>query len=191
MMAAVLDSIAGMSLPSDPELGDAIIVATDIVSDPYPSVSLIPSTVTVRFDRRTLLGEREDDVLARLRATLGRDHGDAITVRVTEDDLRAYTGEPVPARRFLPAWRLAQDDPLRAALLESMRAARVEPTVGVWGFCTNGSESAGVRGLPTIGLGPGRAEEAHIVDESVSVDEVRRATEIYERLAITYGRERT
>lgn len=191
MTAAALDTITGMPLPSDPELGDAIIVATDIVSDPYPSVSLIPSSVTVRLDRRTLLDEGEDDVLAQLREILGRDHGDAISVRVTEDELRAYTGERFSARRFLPAWRLAEDDPLQTALLESMRAAGVTPAVGVWGFCTNGSESAGVRGLPTIGLGPGRAEEAHIVDESVSVDEVRRASEIYERLAITYVRERT
>ena len=191
MMAAALDTITRMPLPSDPELGDAIIVATDIVSDPYPSVSLIPSSVTVRFDRRTLLDEGEDGVLAQLREILGRDHGDAISVRVTEGELRAYTGEPVSARRFLPAWRLAEDDPLQTALLASMRAAGVIPAVGVWGFCTNGSESAGVRGLPTIGLGPGRAEEAHIIDESVSVDEVRRASEIYERLAITYTREGT
>ena len=191
MMAAALDTITRMPLPSDPELGDAIIVATDIVSDPYPSVSLIPSSVTVRFDRRTLLDEGEDGVLAQLREILGRDHGDAISVRVTEGELRAYTGEPVSARRFLPAWRLAEDDPLQTALLASMRAAGVIPAVGVWGFCTNGSESAGVRGLPTIGLGPGRAEEAHIIDESVSVDEVRRASEIYKRLAITYVRERT
>jgi len=38
--------------------------------------------------------------------------------------------------------------------------------------------------MPTIGLGPGLAADAHTPDESVSVLQVRRAARIYEQLAI-------
>ncbi|XOT98315.1 YgeY family selenium metabolism-linked hydrolase, partial [Alcaligenes pakistanensis] len=41
----------------------ALLVPTDIISDPHPSISLIPSSVTVRFDRRTLVGESSESVL--------------------------------------------------------------------------------------------------------------------------------
>jgi acetylornithine deacetylase/succinyl-diaminopimelate desuccinylase-like protein len=61
--------------------------------------------------------------------------------------------------------------------------------IGVWGFCTNGSESMGVRGIPTVGFGPGSPEDAHIVDESVFVDDVSTATEVYRRLATAYAGE--
>ena len=56
-------------------------------------------------------------------------------------------------------------------------AKRVTGTsrLGFYDFCTNGSESAGVRGMPTIGLGPGVAADAHTPDESVSVRQVQQA----------------
>ena len=66
LMAGALDRIGSMTLPTDAVLGPAMIVVTDIVSDPYPSISLIPSSVTSRFDRRILLGEEPGDVVAGL-----------------------------------------------------------------------------------------------------------------------------
>jgi putative selenium metabolism hydrolase len=187
MMATALEKISRMELPSDPVLGEAIIVVTDIVSDPYPSISLIPSAVTARFDRRTLLEEREQDVVAQVRSVAGDGDEGSISVTVTEDEVLAYTGKRVLAHRFLPAWKLGPGHLLAASLEEAIAASGIVPSVGVWGFCTNGSESAGVRGIPTVGFGAGRAEEAHIIDESVSVAEVRTAAEIYRRLAVTYA----
>jgi putative selenium metabolism hydrolase len=189
MMAAALGRISSMDVSSDPDLGDAIIVVTDIVSDPYPSVSLIPSSVTARFDRRTLLEERDEDVVAQLRSIAADGDGDDrnMSVAVTEDQVQAYTGERVRARRFLPAWKLDRGHPLAVALQKAMAASRIEPRLGFWGFCTNGSESCGNRGIPTVGFGPGRAEDAHIADESVSIEEVTTAAEVYRRLAVAYA----
>ncbi|MGE8685710.1 MAG: hypothetical protein ACN6PJ_01160 [Achromobacter sp.] len=39
---------------------------TNIVSHPYPSISMIPLTTPIRFDRRTVSGESLDDVLEQL-----------------------------------------------------------------------------------------------------------------------------
>ena len=51
-------------------------------------------------------------------------------------------------------------------------------------FCTNGSESAGERNIPTIGLGPGNERDAHIVDESISVEQLKHAVTVYRNLVL-------
>jgi len=52
-----------------------------------------------------------------------------------------------------------------------------------YAFCTNGSESAGRRGIPTIGFGPGDEAQAHTIDESVEIEELYRAADGYAALA--------
>jgi putative selenium metabolism hydrolase len=189
LMAGALERIGSMSLPRDDLLGPAIIVSTDVISDPYPSISLIPSSVTVRFDRRTLLDEGPDEVVAGLLEAASGGESELFFVRITTDAVETYTGERVEARRFLPAWRLDDSHPLVAALIAAVTSAGMPVEIGVWGFCTNGSESMGVRGIPTIGFGPGWPEDAHVIDESVSVEEVLRATEVYRRLAAAHAGE--
>jgi putative selenium metabolism hydrolase len=186
-MAAALGRIAAMDLPSDDELGPAIVVPTDTVSDPYPSISLIPSSVTVRFDRRTLLGEKPEDVIAGLLAAAGSP-GEEFTARISRDPVTTYTGVEIEAERFLPAWRLDERDPLAVATIAAVEGAGLPATLGFWGFCTNGSESMGARGIPTVGFGPGWPEDAHVVDESVSVDEIKKASEVYRGIAIGVAR---
>jgi putative selenium metabolism hydrolase len=62
-MADVLRAAREVELPSHPELGQAILVPTDIVSRPFPALSVLPDRCTVTFDRRTLPGEGEPEVL--------------------------------------------------------------------------------------------------------------------------------
>ena len=38
-------------------LGDAVMALTDIISEPYPGYSVIPSRCRVTYDRRLLAGE--------------------------------------------------------------------------------------------------------------------------------------
>src|SRR5690606_39674410 len=70
----------------------------------------------------------------------------------------------LPAR-WLPGWRCDTEAELLQAASAAVAASGREPKVGSWAFCTNGSESAGRRGIPTIGLGPGNEEDAHTIDE--------------------------
>jgi putative selenium metabolism hydrolase len=186
LMADALRRIGTMALPTDPVLGPAIIVATDIVSDPYPSISLIPSSVTARLDRRTLLHEGPDEIVSGLLQAVSSEGRERFSARITEEDVLAYTGERVRAPRFLPAWHIDEGHPLTTALITAVAGAGLPVEIGTWGFCTNGSESMGVRKIPTIGFGPGRPEDAHTVDESVSAEEIRAATEVYRRLAAGY-----
>ncbi len=60
-----------------------------------------------------------------------------------------------------------------------LRSAGLDPQMGAYRFCTNAAYSAGVAGVPTIGFGPGREEDAHVVDERIAVADVLAAERGY------------
>jgi putative selenium metabolism hydrolase len=184
LAAKALDVLEKIELPKDPFIGEAILVATDIISDPYPSISLIPPQVTVRFDRRTIPGETEEEILNQIFYALKHIDDQAFSPAVTRDKVQAYTGKIIEAPRLFAAWKVERDIPLVKAAEAGVIAAGLEPKFGSWGFCTNGSETAGNRKIPTIGLGPGIEDDAHIADESISIEEIRKAKIAYEHMIL-------
>ena len=179
-MADALLVARSLELPTHPELGQAILVPTDIVSRPFPALSVLPDRCTATFDRRTLPGEGEQEVLAPLRAAVEAavaPHGATGRVEIGVDRFDAYTGAPVEARNFAPAWWTGADHPVARTALEAVGA---EP--GRWVFCTNGSGTAAL-GIVTIGYGPGDETLAHRVDEHIELDELHAGALGYAALA--------
>ncbi len=185
LAAKALDMIDAMALPSSPEFGPAIMVPTDVISIPYPSVSSIPPGVAIRYDRRTLPGEITARVLETLRDRLATIDPDAFTLRVSDGPVTAYTGRVFDAARDLAAWLFERSMPLVQAAAASVVSVGRPAEFGCYSFCTNGSESAGRRGIPTVGLGPGDEADAHTADESVLVAEVFQAATAYRNLSLT------
>jgi putative selenium metabolism hydrolase len=178
-MADVLVAARGLELPEHPALGPAILVVTDVVSRPYPALSVLPDRCTATFDRRTLPGEDEDEVLAQLRDAAEAavaPHGATVQVTLGLDCFDAYTGTPVEARNFAPAWYTGADAPAARAALGAVGG---EP--GHWLFCTNGSGTAAL-GIPTIGFGPGDETLAHRVDEHIELAELEAGARDYAAL---------
>jgi acetylornithine deacetylase/succinyl-diaminopimelate desuccinylase-like protein len=93
-----------------------------------------------------------------------------------------YTGQHATPPRWLPGWRCDAQAGLLQAARAAVSASGRDPVVGSWAFCTNGSESAGRRGIPTIGLGPGNEEDAHTIDESIALEQLEGARDIYRNL---------
>jgi acetylornithine deacetylase/succinyl-diaminopimelate desuccinylase-like protein len=184
LAAKALEALAAMRLKPDDALGGMILVPTDIKSDPYPLVSALPNSVSIRFDRRIGTGDDKAGVLGEIQAKLDAIDPMAFRVRASDDPVTTYTGQIVRWERVLAAWNTGPDTALARAAAESVRSAGLEVRFGTYGFCTNGSESAGVRGIPTIGLGPGDESDAHIVDESVSITQLNQAVEIYRNLTL-------
>ena len=179
-MADVLRAARELELPSHPELGQAILVATDVISRPFPALSVLPDRCTATFDRRTLPGEGEAEVLEPLRAAVGAavaPHGATGRVEIGVDRFDAYTGAPVEAPNFAPAWYTGADAPVARTALDALGA---EP--GLWVFCTNGSATAAL-GIATIGYGPGDETLAHRVDEHIELDELHAGARGYAALA--------
>jgi putative selenium metabolism hydrolase len=175
MMEAVRD-IESLNLPSDPEVGDAILALTDILSEPYPGHSMIPSRCRVTYDRRTLPGETEEAVLAPLRQ-IGE--GKALRAVIGEARYTTYTGVEIRVPKFFHAWKLDTGHGLVQRTLAGLRFAGLDPGYGVWQFCTNAAYTAGLLNIPTVGFGPGREGQAHVVDEYIDLSDLKAAARGY------------
>lgn len=177
-MMQVIAAVEDMALPSDPLLGPAIIALTDIVSDPYPGNSMIPSQCKVTYDRRLIAGETRDEVLAQIR-TLPGVQGVNLSVQIGQGDYTAWTGTFVTAEKFFPAWAFPPEHPVVESALGALQAIGQQPRLATWRFCTNAAWSAGELGIPTIGYGPADEPHIHIVDEHLPIADLIAAAEGY------------
>ncbi|MGN6871151.1 MAG: M20/M25/M40 family metallo-hydrolase [Solirubrobacteraceae bacterium] len=177
-MADVLRAARDIELPSHAELVGAILVPTEIVTRPYPALSVVPDFCEVIFDRRTLPEEGEADVLAQLRTVAEAavaPHGATVQVAIGVDRFDSYSGAPVEAPNFAAAWFTPPD--LAEAAIDALNTERTH-----WLFCTNGSGTAAL-GIPTVGFGPGDPGVAHRVDEYIELDELHAGARGYAALA--------
>jgi putative selenium metabolism hydrolase len=177
-MLAVVAAVERLPMSRDPLLGPSVMALTDIISDPYPAYSVIPSRCRVTYDRRLLAGDTAEGVLG---AITGLPELAGINLRATiaQGEHTTYTGALLAGPKFLPAFVFGEDHPFVQAALAGLRAAGLNPAVGAYRFCTNAAYSAGMAGVPTIGFGPGREEDAHVIDERVAVEDVLAAERGY------------
>ncbi|MDF2928523.1 MAG: peptidase [Anaerospora sp.] len=97
-----------------------------------------------------------------------------------------YTGAVLSGSRFFPAWVLEETHPLVDGSLAALRQTGLDPALTKYSFCTNGSTSAGVHHIPTIGFGPGREDGAHVVDENIEVEQLIGAAIGYQAIAAKF-----
>jgi len=175
-MLPAVRAIEQMALPSDPLLGEAIIVLTDIISDPYPGRSVIPSRCRATYDRRLLPGETEESVLAGLFAL---PELSAVSAVIAQGEHETYTGATLRGPKFFPAWKLPAEHDLVQDALAGLRQAGLEPTLSAYRFCTNATYSAGRADIPTVGFGPSVEGQAHVVDEYIELEQLFAAARGY------------
>ncbi len=176
LMLPAIAALRAMPMPSDPLLGPALIELTDIVSEPYPGASVVPSRCRVTFDRRLLVGETADGVLEELRS-LPELQGIGVSLAVGEH--RTYTGTVLSGPKFFPAWKLDAEDAFVQAAVSGLYAEGLDPKPGAYRFCTNAAFSAGQAGVPTVGFGPSAEGQAHVVDEYIELDQLTKAARGY------------
>ena len=179
-MMRVIDGIRGMTLPSDPFMGRAIIELTDIISSPYPGASVVPYSCRATFDRRLLLGEGEDEVIGPINALFDGVKGEA---KIARGSAVSYTGKNVEAKKLFPAWKMNEDNAMVKEALKAVKGINEKAEISRYSFCTDGSESAGKRGITTVGFGPSKESMAHTNDEFIEIDELIKACEGYKAIA--------
>jgi len=181
-MADVIVALRGLELSHHPVLGDGILVLTDVLSSPYPGLSVVPDACVATFDRRTLPGESESailDPIMKLIAEALERTGASGTATIAEDNFHTYTGAAVVAKNFAPAWYVEPETPFVAQAAQGLREAGLGTEMSHYAFCTNGSGTAGRLGIPTIGFGPGDEQMAHRVDEFIELDQLVSAARGY------------
>ncbi|MBF4761618.1 YgeY family selenium metabolism-linked hydrolase [Nocardioides islandensis] len=176
VMTDVITGLRALRPIVDSTLGEGILVLIDLKSEPYPSLSTVPERCRATFDRRTLVGESQDDVLGPIREVVDRvtaAWGATGTVEVVAHRHTNYSGTVVETTKFAPAWLFSHDDPVVARAVAGLGEAGLDAVVTHYRFCTNGSATAGRLGIPTIGYGPGHEDQAHKVDEHIDLDDLR------------------
>ena len=175
-MMRVIEAIEQLPVPQDPLLGNGVIVLTGIVSVPYPGLCSVPYGCLATFERRVLPGESEEDLLRQVEGAVNwakaLDPEVETRVHMGVESFRAYTGVTVSAKAFAPAWKTDVNSEIVQRALAGLRSVGLNSSVSKYMFATNGSYSAGIRRIPTIGFGPGSESVAHMKDEYVPVEQL-------------------
>lgn len=178
LMMKVIEAVEEIHLDEHPLLGPAIFALTDIISEPYPGYSVIPSRCKATYDRRLLPDDTAEGVLDGIR-NLPELVDIPVKAVIAEGEHQAYTGNILTCTKFFPAWKLDEGHPLVQAALKGLRASGLNPRLSAYRFCTNAAYSVGTAGVPTIGFGPGTEADAHVVDERLSLEALEKVAEGY------------
>ena len=182
-MAELIREIAKLEAPQHEILGPGILELTDIKSSPYPGASVVPDYCRATYDRRLLVGETKESVLAPLQQLVAqikaRDPQFEARVSFATDTQPCYTGDEIGGERFFPGWVFGDQDEFVQKALSGLRHAGLAPEITQYSFCTNGSHYAGEAGIKTIGFGPSRENLAHTIDEYIEIEQLLKATEGY------------
>jgi len=175
-MSKVIERIQDIETPVHEVLGKGILVLTDIKSSPYPGASVVPDYCRATFDRRLLVGETKEEVLAPIQKIIDeliavdKEMNAKVSYAVGKET--CYTGEAIEGERFFPAWLYKEDDEFVKAALKGLRSAGINPEITQYSFCTNGSHYAGEAGIRTIGFGPSKENLAHTIDEYIEQEQL-------------------
>jgi len=180
----LLPVIAGIR-DLEPELGDHPFLGHGkiTVSDMHvktPSINAVPDEAVIFIDRRMTFGETKDQVRKQVEDLIPAESKDTVKLEELFYDEPSYTGFVFPVDKYFPAWALEEDHPLvKAGQSARKQIGLSDAPSGKWNFSTNGIYWAGKTSIPSIGFGPGDEETAHTVLDSVSLEDMVKATEFY------------
>lgn len=182
-MAKVIEAIRTLKPTHHPVLGDGILELTDIKSAPYPGASVVPEYCRATYDRRLLVGETKESVLAPINGLLKKLMSEDPELKVKAyyavGKEECHTGNVIEGERFFPGWLFDKDEEFVQAVYEKLKEKGFSPEITQYNFCTNGSHYAGEAGIKTIGLGPSRENLAHTLNEYIEIDQLTKVTECY------------
>ncbi|GJQ38617.1 MAG: selenium metabolism hydrolase [Anaerolineaceae bacterium] len=188
----LLPVIAGIR-DLEPKLGDHEFLGHGkiTVSDmkvQTPSINAVPDEAVIFIDRRMTFGETKEAVKKQVEDLIPPEFKDTVKVEELFYDEPSYTGFVFPVDKYFPAWAYEEDHPLVKAGQEARVAIGLpDAPSGKWNFSTNGIYWAGKAGIASIGFGPGDEETAHTVRDSVSLEDMVKATEFYAILPSLIG----
>ena len=182
-MCKLVEAIRGIEVTHHEILGDGILELTDIKSSPYPGASVVPEYCMATYDRRLLVGETKESVLAPIQKLIEKleaeDSKFKAKVSFAVGEEKCYTGETISGERFFPGWLFNKEETYIQDVLKELNDMGYEPEITQYNFCTNGSHYAGEAGIKTIGMGPSVERLAHTIDEYIEISQLEKVTECY------------
>jgi putative selenium metabolism hydrolase len=187
-MIKVIQRLRSIPVRSDPDLGKEILELTEISSLPFPNPGKVPHACKARMIGRILPQETREGFLDRIQTGLADITG--INVSIATVSGICYTGVKLVTEDFLSGWRNRSDDLWGKKILTALAAEGLPANTYGSGCGTNAS-AAGSRGIPAFIYGPGSLNQAHIVDEWVSVEDLHLAVRGFRAIASACLNERS
>lgn len=182
-MAKLIDRIRKINTPKHEVLGEGILELTDIKSSPYPGASVVPDYCRATYDRRLLVGETKESVLAPILEIIAEIEAEDAEFKAKASYAygkeTCFTGEIIEGERFFPGWLYDENDDFVQKAFQGLKGAGLDPVITEYSFCTNGSHYAGEMGIKTIGFGPSKENLAHTIDEYIETEQLLKATQGY------------
>lgn len=181
--ARFLAGLEALELPSGGPLRASTATPTRLVSYPSDGANVVPGEAVVTVDYRNLPSDPPDEVLARLQRI-----DPEATLEVSEEHAVSESGSVQRSfPRINPAYLAPGENRwttrTREALREILPRHDVPFREGTWWFATDAPYLA-ASGAVVVGFGPGEEELAHTTRESVRIDWLETATEVYRDLAL-------
>ena len=176
-MCKLIELIKEIEPPMSDVLGPGILELTDIKSSPYPGASVVPSHCRATYDRRLLVGETKESVLAPIQAVIDKAMAEIpgmnAKVSLATDTQKCFTGNWIEGERFFPGWAFDENSDFVQQVLAGLRDSGIDPVITHYNFCTNGSHYAGEAGIPTVGFGPSTEKLAHTRNEYIELAQMQ------------------
>jgi len=152
-----------------------------------PSRCAVADFCAVSLDRRMTAGETWESCLQEIRdLPAAKALGEDLTVTMYMYDRPAWTGEVFETECYFPTWINPESANHVQALAESYEAMYGAPKIDKWTFSTNAVSIQGRYGIPCVGLGPGKEEEAHAPNEKTWKADLVQCAAIYAAVPALY-----
>ena len=174
-----VERVEGLEMPSDPFVGRGVMCLTDIISQPYPAHSVVPSRCQATYERRLLPGEAQEDVRQDLESAAVAGGVTEYRLTLAQARIETYTGAQLETPKWFAPWQIEEDHEVVRRAAAGLSQAGLEEGFSAYQFCTNAAYTAGVADIPTLGFGPSRESLAHIVDEYLEVEQLLGARQGY------------
>jgi putative selenium metabolism hydrolase len=150
-----------------------------------PSRCAVADMAAISIDRRLTEGETWQSAIREIQA-LPAVRKYKADVTMYKYDRPSYTGLVYPTDCFFPTWVIPEDHKIIKAMVEAYTGMYGKPKVTKWTFSTNGVAIMGREGIPCIGFGPGKENQAHVPNEITWKADLVKCAAIYAALPEIY-----
>jgi putative selenium metabolism hydrolase len=185
-MAEILAEVKELNnrLRTDAFLGKGTLAVSEIFFT-SPSRCAVADSCSISIDRRLTAGENDKTAIGEIEALPAvKKHG--AKVSMYQYDRPSYTGLKYPIECYFPTWTRPEDAPEVQAMVKAFEGMYGKPKVDKWTFSTNGVTIMGRNGIPCIGLGPGKEEQAHAPNEITWKADLVKCAAVYAALPTIY-----
>ncbi|MHC1750548.1 MAG: YgeY family selenium metabolism-linked hydrolase [Cellulosilyticaceae bacterium] len=185
-MAEIIQEVKELNnhLHFDPFLGKGTLAVSQSFYN-SPSRCAVADMSAISIDRRLTDGETFEMALEEIRALPSVKKYNA-EVTMYKYDSPSWTNLVYPTDCYFPTWVIPADHPATKAMVESYEGMYGTPKVDKWTFSTNGVSIMGRYGIPCIGFGPGKEEEAHAPNEKTWKADLVKCAAVYAAMPTLY-----